>query len=320
MNYKPLTLIIVAMFVTQTSFAEEQQVTGSDVQTSADKTSAAVSSEANKANKSMKENSDKSNSMNNMAMATQALTGGLMGVQSVRDFAKCSSQSYGHCITGAIYAGLSVLSFAQALQHKKAASSAAGTAYGTDGLGQDPFSMGAGSLDPNSSKIVSAHLDGKALKDLGYYNQKTGKITTPDGKSYNSSDFSSKGAMLAAGFSPDVVDKAIKNYQKTASEAEKKVSALAGSGGFEGGGGGSSSVTYVDEEVDPAAMGRGAAPVQPNERDPANLAGMQKNYNGEPIGVAADSIFLMMNRRYKVKDTQDAFFTEIEMPVVQRSK
>jgi hypothetical protein len=37
-------------------------------------------------------------------------------------------------------------------------------------------------------------------------------------------------------------------------------------------------------------------------------AGMSKNYNGEPIGVAADSIFLMMNRRYKVKESQDSFF------------
>ena len=42
---------------------------------------------------------------------------------------------------------------------------------------------------------------------------------------------------------------------------------------------------------------------------------MQKNYNGEAIGVAGDSIFGMMTRRYKVKESQRSFYDESELMV-----
>ena len=34
---------------------------------------------------------------------------------------------------------------------------------------------------------------------------------------------------------------------------------------------------------------------------------MTKNFNGEPIGVSADSLFDMMNRRYSLKANQETF-------------
>ena len=42
-------------------------------------------------------------------------------------------------------------------------------------------------------------------------------------------------------------------------------------------------------------------------RDVASAKGLTKMFNGEPIGVAADSIFEMMNRRYQLLDKYDAF-------------
>lgn len=42
-------------------------------------------------------------------------------------------------------------------------------------------------------------------------------------------------------------------------------------------------------------------------RGPANLAGLNKKFRGESIGVALDDIFQMMNRRYKLKDEQNSF-------------
>lgn len=317
-----ITLILSSIFLANVSMAEDSQeeAISSNVNQSAKIVSDAAAAASSAATQSVKDNADKSNSMNSMAAITQALTGGLMAIQSKRDFAICSSsQSYGHCVTGAIYAGMSILSFMQATEHKKAAQNAANTSSLTDGLSGDAGNLSMGLLDPNSAKIVSSQLDGKGLEDLGYYNSKTGKITAPNGKSYNVSSFSSAANMKAAGFSDSAIAGALKKYEQISGAAEKKVTDAAGMS-LSGGGGGSS-VAYVDEEYDPnAGLGVGAKGKGVGlARDPANLAGMQKNYNGEPIGVAADSIFLMMSRRYKVKDTQDSFYNEIEMPVVKRT-
>lgn len=43
------------------------------------------------------------------------------------------------------------------------------------------------------------------------------------------------------------------------------------------------------------------------KREPANLAGLNKKFRGELIGIAMDDIFSMMNRRYKLKDEQNSF-------------
>jgi hypothetical protein len=43
----------------------------------------------------------------------------------------------------------------------------------------------------------------------------------------------------------------------------------------------------------------------------AKVAGLSTNYNGEPIGVAADSIFEMVKRRYEMKDKENTFITDL---------
>jgi len=39
------------------------------------------------------------------------------------------------------------------------------------------------------------------------------------------------------------------------------------------------------------------------DRDPAKVAGLTKNFNGNPIGVSEENIFTLINRRYEVKAT-----------------
>lgn len=43
----------------------------------------------------------------------------------------------------------------------------------------------------------------------------------------------------------------------------------------------------------------------------AKVAGLSTNYNGEPIGVASDSIFEMVKRRYEVKDKENSFINDL---------
>lgn len=47
------------------------------------------------------------------------------------------------------------------------------------------------------------------------------------------------------------------------------------------------------------------------ERVPASVAGKKRIFNGEPIGVAGDSIFDMMTRRYQVKTQQNSFIEQV---------
>ena len=49
-------------------------------------------------------------------------------------------------------------------------------------------------------------------------------------------------------------------------------------------------------------------------REPASVAGMVKNYNGEMIGVSGDNIFDMMTRRYREKDGKDNFLPPESSP------
>ena len=91
-----------------------------------------------------------------------------------------------------------------------------------------------------------------------------------------------------------------------------KIGAATEATGFDDGGGSGAGSTASSSDSGAGYAPVAAAPVGV-VRDPSSLAGMQKNYNGEPIGVAADSIFLMMNRRYKVKESQESFFNESDL-------
>jgi hypothetical protein len=71
-----------------------------------------------------------------------------------------------------------------------------------------------------------------------------------------------------------------------------------------GGGGGWGKNSAAKEGLDLASLMKGLD--GKTEREPS-AAGLQKNIGGEPIGVAADNIFLQVSRRYQQKIQAQSF-------------
>lgn len=293
-------------------------------------TSASVVSTAG-ANQSA--NQSKKNN-NNTAVIAQVVSMGLM-VASIKPTGTCATVGGGWaCPIAAMLIGMAGMAGKQSGANGGAAGNSAWTAGQTDGIGFG--GNGDGTTDPNSlaNKISSEMFGGNtaaaksALSKLTSpeglngvkFDPKTGKITTPDGKTYSASDFSSAAAMKAAGFSDADINGAlgkVAKLEKDALDKLKKIESAIGKAGFdEGGGGGafakngSESSGANDANVSGLSGSAGSLP-----RDPAgsSVAGLSKMYNGEPIGISQDSIFSMMNRRYKIKEKQDSFFTEAEL-------
>lgn len=227
---------------------------------------------------------------------------------------------------GSLQVAMGIMSMAQGNAHGATQNQASFTGSLTDGTGTD---NGPGNLDPmdprnpNSPLLKDPTMRAamnhiKDLEKKGLLNQKKGTIKV-NGKDMKIKDFASADSMAAAGLPAGAIagagDYAKEVAKKAAEKMEKlKLGAMTASTGYEeGSGGGSSSVSSGDDGSMSLAATAGPANGLGAARDPSSLAGMQKNYNGEPIGVAADSIFHMMNRRYKVKESQESFFSDAEL-------
>ncbi|HPI41532.1 MAG TPA: hypothetical protein PLJ21_12050 [Pseudobdellovibrionaceae bacterium] len=150
------------------------------------------------------------------------------------------------------------------------------------------------------------------------YDPKAGTFKLGD-KTLKLSDVKSKAAMAAAGIPSSLIDQTWAEAEKAAQDAEKKVAAVdkdgQGGGGGYGGGSGITDIVVVEDGAGEDLYGNnGKNGKDKQPRDPAGVAGMSKSYYGTPIGVAMDNIFLMMNRRYIVKDKQNTFFGKSETP------
>lgn len=215
---------------------------------------------------------------------------------------------------GAMLIMMGIMSFQQGGAHGGAAGQAALTAAMTDAKGSSGSS--ASKLFPEIGKVPDMLDQIKPGKNPNVsYDPKTG-ILKLGNKSYKDSDFASPASMAAAGFPPEAIAGAQAFVDKHSKKIAEKIGAFTETNGFaEGGGGGGSGsgsgVTYVDEETSSSELASTAAGAAGNF-DSASMAGMSKDYNGDPIGVSADSIFDMMTRRYNVKKQQDSFFSEAD--------
>lgn len=244
-------------------------------------------------------------------------------------FSTCGAGGGGCCSMAPVFLLMGIQSLAQAKEQGKTAGEAGGSFSLTDasgmGGGYDPEAVKKLENDPQLKQgmdFVSTAAALDAQKDGFSYDPKTGTVTMADGKKLKPSDVSSTGSMQSAGLSQGIIDSASSMEKRIIEGAMKKIDklglkAMLASSGEEssGGGGGSGSSSSSNGNADYA--GYGAAQTGSGlgvDRDPAQVAGMQKNYNGEPIGVSADSIFKMMNRRYKVKESQSSFLDEAELP------
>ncbi|MBO9665416.1 MAG: hypothetical protein J7501_01210 [Bdellovibrio sp.] len=232
----------------------------------------------------------------------------------------CSDGHAGACAKVALYTIMGIQSMMQGNEHGNKAADAGYTAGLTDAYSTGNYDPTAGTSSSSLSSMGDSYLKKaeaglSSLKSQGLVNSSATKVTTPDGKSYNISDMTSPAAMEAAGIPKGAVDAAMAAYAQIEKKGlEKiKIGSQTASNGYEEGGGGAGGGSGSESgsggaDGAYAAGGYGSGKSLLN-RDPSSLAaGMSKNYNGEPIGVAADSIFLMMNRRYKVKESQDSFF------------
>jgi hypothetical protein len=167
--------------------------------------------------------------------------------------------------------------------------------------------------DSNSSDEVRSQLsstlsslNNMAEKAKLKIDHKKGTVKTADGKTFSVKDISSAQSMQLAGLDPksleEIKNEIKKNEQKAIqSLSEKKINSEDDS-----------------IEVNTGAVTGGEKPPDFNfsiprdreklvGRDPADVTGLTKNYNGELIGVSGDSLFDIIDRRYQLHNQNGSF-------------
>jgi hypothetical protein len=135
------------------------------------------------------------------------------------------------------------------------------------------------------------------------------KVTMPNGQSFDGSKLKSD-----------------KDWEKMFGEAGKKVLADANKSIndemkklLEGGGLDDSSSGFAGSKSnqkgssmdDNLGLGLGSGANTLEKQDlPLSTDGLTKLYNGEAVGLSSENIFIMMSRRYKMKDTKHEFLNE----------
>jgi hypothetical protein len=278
---------------------------------------------------SVKDSASDTAKSNNMGQITNMAGAGMNFANAYKEFGQCS-EHHDACVRGAAYVALGIMNLAQAKADGTSAGQAASTAYNTDA------SFGNGGYDPNAAKGVGTPPlppeianDPEIKQGLQFgqfiasdapnkpisFDPKTNTITTPSGKTYKPSDFNNATSMAAAGMSQSSIDAITAAQKEMQEKIAKKIDKLnlnvaSADDGFGSSGGGSGSGAHGANADANGGAGLARGPKLGIDRDPAQVAGMQKSFNGEPIGVAGDSIFRMMTNRYKVKESQSTFLDD----------
>lgn len=179
-----------------------------------------------------------------------------------------------------------------------------GTAPNGAGDGQNNGPTGTANV-PAGTQAANEILN--KMANYGVKVDKNGNITLPNGKTINAKDVSSSAGMSALGGSP----KDLAAFNNSVKAEAKKLADKAKGGdtetdmfGGENSGGGAAAAAAAQMPGVPVA----AAPrIGGIDRNPAQVAGMAVNLNGDKIGVAADSLFLMIDRRYELHKTRGSF-------------
>lgn len=151
----------------------------------------------------------------------------------------------------------------------------------------------------------------KKAEALGMkYDPKTNTMSLPNGKQVALSESGMANAGLGSAALAAAKKEADKLSEKILSDMNKSLIGTMDADGSGSGSSASGNASSYEEEPMP-----GFAAPEPTEsladRSAASVAGMTKNFNGEPIGVAGDSLFDMVNRRYQRKEKQDFFIPDL---------
>jgi hypothetical protein len=173
--------------------------------------------------------------------------------------------------------------------------------------------VATGSVKDALGSSAFAAVDKKDLFKL----QPDGSIKFKNGKTYKDSDFKDLNSLMAtgmsAGMAKSVLDSMGSNASSLAKLAGKDLKKETKPGGQTyGEDGGTTVVNSSKPETSDKTYGDqlGKKDETFSEDRKPSSEGLAKEFNGELIGVAGDDIFLMMNRRYKLKSEQDSFIAQ----------
>lgn len=154
------------------------------------------------------------------------------------------------------------------------------------------------------------------LNELGYAINSDGSVTTPEGETLTSEDFASVQSLTDKGLTPEQAQNALDLFKQVSADAQKQVAelgekkgnafAIGDDGGFTSG-----SVTIIDEGPE-SSRGKKSKNINKSSKKGARLpaselAGLKKNFNGEPIGIGLANIFLIVKKKYEDKDKERSF-------------
>lgn len=232
------------------------------------------------------------------------LMAGGLAVAAARYYGACSGWNLAACAAGAVLASmaLSARKSGGSFNQPIADSWNNVCQYSTSGCNAVPNPYNAAvNMGEMNDALINAEKMNKA-KGVSV-DAESGIVKLPDGKEINLNDPSSMSAVMGSQNASKVIGEA----KKIEADALKKVEQIQPTSleaAYGMGASGMAAGLGYDLETD-TSVSSGLAKVA---RKPAQVSGLTKNFNGDPIGVSGDSIFGMMSRRYKLKSNQKSFF------------
>ncbi len=246
---------------------------------------------------------------------TALLIGAGLGAAAQHYYGVCASSGgtfgYAACITGGILVAMALQSKKSADSYKPVIDNASKNSciystLGCAGTPPNPYTAGTGNPNINTGQLTAI---AETLNKGGYeVDVNSGKIKSPKGTGNLNDPASMENLLGKEGF-----DKLMGEVRKAEADAKAKIDQVKGGAvtaalGFDGGGGGNSGAVTEAGYGDGTETGGSVASRIARLRNPSQAKGLTKNFNGDPIGVASDSIFEMMSRRYNLKNTQKTFY------------
>jgi hypothetical protein len=247
--------------------------------------------------------------------AVAYIMAGALGAAAQKKFEVCASASYGigvayaACIAGGILIGM-------ALQSKESGESFNGpNAASWKNVCEYSSNSCSGPMPNPYSELVDKKANEVAIEKARILAEskgikvdaKTGIVKLKEGKKIDPNDPASMSAALGGEGMSELM-KSVSEIEKNAVAKVEQVKAGSEAYGFNSGGAGFGMALAeggygMGEDV----VGAGASSTN-RIRKPAQVKGLTKNFNGDPIGVSGDDIFGMMKRRYILKSNQKTFF------------
>lgn len=262
---------------------------------------------------------ENTNSSAKTGQALQIVSGAANAYVGKVYMAECSSQNYAACAMSVMSFAQAAISIAGALKSEKTknASNCTGqycNGIDTGGTLNPPNFVdtsgpgGTGTLPNNGTNDVLGRIQDDIntnlgnLNDRGYsYDAATNSVNTPTG-SISASSLSSPSGLKGLGMSDADISKMDEIAKQALKEGQKLADGLDFGGGFGGGKKAKGGPGY-DSDGQAFDMNKYLASLMNKKTGDRGVAGLEKKYGTDHIGVAQDNIFTMIKRRYEAKKT-----------------